>query len=519
MLAMEKRIHLKIAIAAMALTLALAGCVRPAPQADLWRPGGSGQTATPATGNMPALSAATLPALPPTRAPGEPVRSPTPNPPRVLPTIRTEPEEYIVQPGDTLGKIATMFNTTLDTLIEANEITNANIIPVGQRLVVPVPSPQSPGTAFKILPDSELIFGPMSATLDVFDFVRRQGGYLSTYYDTDNSGETFTGPEIVLKVAREYSVNPRLLLAVLEYQSGWVTQMNPDAETIDYPLRFGEEWRVGLYSQLSWAANQLNRGYYLWKVNGISHWLLADGGVVPADASINPGTAGVQNLMARLYDRSGWDRAVGAQGVIAVYERFFGYPFDYTIEPILPDGLTQPELLLPFEEGKVWSFTGGPHAGWGDGSAWAALDFAPPGGGWGCVVSDEWVTSSADGLVVRSETGVVVLDLDGDGLEQTGWTLLYLHISSTDRIPAGTVVEAGDRIGYPSCEGGQSNGTHVHLARRYNGEWIPADQTLPFNLEGWLSQGTGVEYNGSLIQNGGEVVALDHVAAQNQISR
>lgn len=506
-------------LAAAAAGLALAGCVRPAPQGALWRPGLPGQTATPSAGRLPAFTAGTIPALPPTRAPGEPILSPTPNPPRVLPTIRTEPEEYVIQPGDTLGKIATMFNLPLETLVEANEIADPNIIPVGQTLLIPVPSPQAPGTAFKILPDSELVYGPYSATLDVFSFIEEQGGYLSVYYDTDHNGQTFTGPEIIQKVAREYSVNPRLLLAVLEYQSGWVTNIDPDPATIDYPLRLFEEWRVGLYSQLSWAAQQLNRGYYLWKVNGISHWLLADGGVVPADPSLNAGTAGVQNLMARLHNRDGWDQAVGPQGVFAVYERFFGYPFDYAIEPLIPPDLTQPELILPFEEGKVWYFTGGPHAGWGEGSAWAALDFAPPGGGLGCVVSDEWVTASAPGLVVRSEPGVVVIDLDGDGLEQTGWTLLYLHISSTDRIPAGAVVQAGDRIGYPSCEGGQSNGTHLHLARRYNGEWIPADQTLPFNLEGWISQGTGVEYNGKLIRNGAAVVALDHAAEENKISR
>jgi hypothetical protein len=35
-------------------------------------------------------------------------------------------------------------------------------------------------------------------------------------------------------------------------------------------------------------------------------------------------------------------------------------------------------------------------------------------------------------------------------------------------------VKTGDRIGHPSCEGGAANATHVHIARRYNGEWIPA---------------------------------------------
>lgn len=498
--------------------LALVRCVQPAPQSDYWRPGGSDRTATPAISGPSLLASGTLPALPATRVPGEAVRTPTPDAPRVLPTLRVQQEDYIIQAGDTLGKISTRFNIPLELLADANGISDPNLVSVGQSLVIPAPSPQAPGPAYKIIPDSELVYGPMSATLDVFSFVQQQAGFLSLYQDVI-SEETYSGAEVVARVAAEYSVNPRLLLALLEYQSGWVTNMNPDPASIDYPLLFGESWRVGLYSQLSWAANELNRGYYLWKVNAISHWLLSDGGLVPINPTINAGTAGVQNLLARLYDRTGWETAVSAEGLTAVYQRFFGYPFDYTIDPLLPADLSQPALQLPFEVGKVWSFTGGPHASYGAGTAWGGLDFAPPDGGWGCVISNEWVTAAVDAVVVRSESGQVVLDLDGDGLEQTGWTLLYLHISSTDRVATGTVVKAGDRIGYPSCEGGVSNGTHVHLARRYNGEWIPADQSVPFNLEGWISQGTGVEYNGSLERNGEVVEAWDRVGSQNQISR
>ena len=51
---------------------------------------------------------------------------------------------------------------------------------------------------------------------------------------------------------------------------------------------------------------------------------------------------------------------------------------------MIPEGLTQPELQLPFEVGDVWSYTSGPHGGWDSGSAWAALDFAPPGEALGC---------------------------------------------------------------------------------------------------------------------------------------
>lgn len=494
-------------------------CVQPAPQSDFWRPVESSNrdaqtTLVPGGSSAPVLSFT----LPPTREPGDPILTPTPDPPRVLPTLRSAQEEYILQPGDTLGKVAQLFNVDIQTLIEANQIANPNLVPAGLKVIIPAPSPQAPGTSFKIIPDSELVNGPMTIPFDVFAFVRQQGGYLFTYRETLDD-EPYNGAEVVLRVAREYSVNPRLLLSVLEYQSGWVTQAQPPANTLDYPLRYFDVNRRGLYSQLSWAANQLNRGYYLWKVNGISHWQLADGGVVPVDPTINAGTAAVQHLMGLLYSRPEWDAAVGRDGVFAVFNRFFGYPFDWAIEPLVPADLQQPVMQLPFEEGVIWSFTGGPHGGWGDGSAWAALDFAPPDSGWGCGISNQWVTAVADGLVVRSETGVVVLDLDGDGFEQTGWTVLYLHLASAERAALGMRVKAGDRLGHPSCEGGISSGTHLHLARKFNGEWIPADGAVPFILDGWVSMGDGVEYNGMLVRDGVIVEAWDRLVPENQISR
>ena len=134
-------------------------------------------------------------------------------------------------------------------------------------------------------------------------------------------------------------------------------------------------------------------------------------------------------------------------------------------------------MQLPLEPNVDWAFTGGPHGGWGSGSAWAALDFAPGRQGLGCVQSDDWVVAVADGLISRADSGRVIQDLDNDGNEGTGWTVLYMHIEGRDRVEPGTYLKAGERIGHPSCTGGYSTGTHFHLARRYNGEWIPADQT------------------------------------------
>jgi murein DD-endopeptidase MepM/ murein hydrolase activator NlpD len=124
-----------------------------------------------------------------------------------------------------------------------------------------------------------------------------------------------------------------------------------------------------------------------------------------------------------------------------------------------------------------------------------------------CEKSDAWVVASAAGLVVRSGNGIVVIDMDGDGREQTGWVLFYLHIGTEGRVPVGTWVEAGDRIGHPSCEGGFSTGTHIHFARKYNGEWIVADGPLPFVLSGWTVKAGEKAYEGSLTKDGNTIPA------------
>jgi len=110
-------------------------------------------------------------------------------------------------------------------------------------------------------------------------------------------------------------------------------------------------------------------------------------------------------------------------------------------------------------------------------------------------------------LVVRSDRGVVMLDLDGDGNEETGWSLLHLHIATEGRIPLGTWVEKDDRLGQPSCEGGVSTGTHLHFARKYNGEWILADGPLPFNLDGWIAHNGEKIYEGTLTREDETIIS------------
>jgi LasA protease len=475
-------------------------------------------TVYPTFNNPPPGSPTRTPFLPPTAGPDDRFPAPTPDPSRILPTPRLASDEYVIQNGDSLGGIARLFGVSLNSLILANEIPNPDIVPVGQLLTIPPPELAEQGPSFKIIPDSELVFGPYSAYVDYETLVRNRGGYLASY-EEDIDDQPTSGLDIILRVAGEYSVNPLILITLLEYQSSWVSQAEVRPEQQLYPMGLVNTNRKGLYNQLAWAANELNRGYYLWRVNAIGALVMGDGAVVPLDPTINAGTAAVQYLLSTLYSEPEWRRGVSSQGLFLTYSSLFGYPFNLSLDPIVPPDLQQPPLQLPFAPGETWSYTGGPHGGYGSGSAWAALDFAPSYDDLGCNWALEWVTAVADGEIVRAGNGSVVQDLDGDGYEQTGWSILYLHIATTDRIAAGTTVKAGDHIGHPSCEGGVSSGTHLHIARRYNGEWIAADQALPFVMDGWVSSGAGREYDGYLTRGDRVLEAFYKVGPSNQIQR
>ncbi|HKJ28081.1 MAG TPA: LysM peptidoglycan-binding domain-containing protein [Anaerolineales bacterium] len=419
--------------------------------------------------------------------------------------------------------IAESYGVSLEAVIAANaDISDPNMISVGQVVQVPPPEPGAPAPDFKLIPDSELVNGPYNAQVDLAAYIREKGGYLSSYTE-EVEGEIMTGAQIVEFAARNDSVNPRLLIALLEYHSGWLTQPADNIRNPEYPMGLPEPNRAGLYKQMTWTANNLNRGFYLWRVNGLGYYITTDGVLIPASPTINAGTAGLHYMLALILTEANWRQAVSPDGFIQTYQTLYGYPFDWAVEPLVPPGLTQPILQLPFEPGVRWVFTGGPHGGWGGGSAWSSLDFAPPKEQLGCIQNDEWVTAAASGVVTRSDGGIIILDLDMDGNEGTGWTIFYGHIETRDRVPVGTVLQAGSRIGHPSCEGGISTGTHVHIARRYNGEWIPineaAKNAVPFTMDGWTAVDTGSLYNGYLTNSERIIEPCQCKDEENKIER
>ncbi|MBL8049965.1 MAG: LysM peptidoglycan-binding domain-containing M23 family metallopeptidase [Anaerolineales bacterium] len=417
--------------------------------------------------------------------------------------------DYIAQTGDTLPALALRFNTTVDEILSANTFIprDATTMPPGMPMKIPIYYRALWGTTFQSIPDHAFVNGPTTAGFNTAAFVESQAGWWKNYR-AYVSGRWRSGAELVDYVALNYSINPHLLLAILEYQGGALTQEAPPVNR--KLLGFDRAFWESHYLQLVIAANTLNNGYYGWRNGSLLEFEDTNNNLFRPDPWQNAGSAALQYYFSRMYSGDDFSRAIGPEGLYQAYLNLFGNPWDESFE-LIPGSLTQPELTLPFPNAQTWSYTGGPHTGWGTGEPFSALDFAPPSEKSGCVSakSENYAVAIADGLVVRSSIDGVVLDLDKDGDERTGWVIYYLHLATNQRAVVGANLKAGDLIGYPSCEGGRSTGTHVHISRKYNGEWMIADSAIPFVMDGWIPHNGSRAYLGTLTKGNLTVIACE----------
>jgi len=517
----------------LSILLASCGSLNPPP---LW-----GEYSTPTAEGAAPVQAVQVPAVsPPSATPNiiptedDAVETPSPVQPTetaqatLTPTLQAElPSStkeatilYYSQSGDYLEALAAHFGVEVEEITATDELPDARtLLDPNTLLVIPDKLGETTSNE-KIFPDSEIVFSATGSDFDVELYVSEAGGYLNEYEEYLSSTGWTSGAEGIARLALENSTNPRLLAALIEYESGWVSGQPSNLSETDYPLNYIDFRKRGLFRQMMRAVQDLAIGYYGWRDGSLTELTFPDGTTMRIAPDLNAGSVAIQYYFAQKLDPERWAQTVDPRaGFPALYAEMFGDPWAraHRVEPLFPAGLTQPVLELPFEPGLQWAYTGGPHSAWEHEGALAALDFAPNETS-GCAETNRWVTASAPGLVVRSDRGSVMLDLDGDGREETGWSLLYLHIATEGRVPLGTWVETDDRIGKPSCEGGVATGTHLHFARKYNGEWILADGPLPFDMEGWIPHNGVAAYQGTLSRNGAIVIASSVSNSRSQVS-
>lgn len=407
---------------------------------------------------------------------------------------------YTVQAGDTLPALTARFRTTIENIAADNpslpSAGKLTTLAPGQVLSIRLVVDPFWDEGVVILPNSLYVNGPATLDFDAASFLAASNGWLKNYID--RSGEKpVTGLQIVESIVNNYSLSPRLILAILEYQ---LHALSDPVVPASFSLGNLDPDRRTLGRQLSWAANILNNGYYGWRKGSLTQYTSLSGFMVNPNPWQNAATVAIQYYFSRFLPQSEYDLGITQNNFLQTYQSLFGsfsWKSDFD-ESFIPANLEQPAMGLPFQSGLRWSLTAGPHSGWGTGFPWAAIDFAPPAETAGCTPSEHWAVAMTGGIITRSEDGLVVQDLDGDGNSQTGWVILYLHIFPDGAAGVGDRLEKGDLIGHPSCTGGQSTGRNLHIARLYNGEWIPAGAEIPFNMDGWVMAEGIMDYKGSL---------------------
>ncbi len=415
-----------------------------------------------------------------------------------IPTAETR--GYLIQSGDTLSALAKRFGRSEEEVALALTPVlrggSFSTLPAGERVDIPLPDGYEKQPLLHIIPNANFIFGPTQSGFDLDGFIASSPGWLKNYVD-HTGAVAVTGTRIVKGTAENYSISPRVLLTILEMRHGALS--NPNMPST-FSLGSTEPQRKTLGKHLSWAANTLNNGYYGWRDGSLIALDLGDNSQTRINPADNAGSVAIAYYFSHYLDGEALSDALSPEGFTKTYYSLFG-PIDWEADikdELIPVNLQQPSFGNPLQSGLKWAYTGGPHSGWGSGTPYAAIDFAPPATTAGCDSSPYKVFSATDGVISLADDGFITVDLDGDGMSSTGWTINYVHLAPAKNFSIGERIQLGDALGYPSCLGGESTGRNVHIARRYNGEWIPVDGVIPLDLDGWRAFNGEKEYKGTL---------------------
>ncbi|MEK6256786.1 MAG: LysM peptidoglycan-binding domain-containing protein, partial [Chloroflexota bacterium] len=279
-----------------------------------------------------------------------PTLEPTPLPTATLLDASGPPYLYTAQSGDTVATLAKRFGVSEREIFSPDPIPEKKLIEPGQILMIPWRMGQTTPED-SVLPDSEIVYSSSVSNFDAITYVNTIGGHLSKYREYLGSRGWMSGAEIVQRVAIENSINPRILLALLEYQGHWVLGKPQNLSETDYPMGYVDSQSDGLFAQLIWAVNQLSTGYYGWRAGTVVELRSSSESSTRIAPQLNAGSVAIQYFFHQLYEGEEWAQIVSPEGnFVSLYNTMFGgdpWVRAAQVEPLFPPGLTQPSMILP----------------------------------------------------------------------------------------------------------------------------------------------------------------------------
>ncbi|NOU52749.1 M23 family metallopeptidase [Pseudoalteromonas sp. JBTF-M23] len=275
--------------------------------------------------------------------------------------------------------------------------------------------------------------------------------------------------EVILHWAGYSSINPKLLLAMMESQSQILS--SPDKQNLFMPFA-SLSTKIGFDNQVKDISLSLSKRYYAYQKyreeNESSNQLTSNASTVALLSLFQKQSAGLNELLEQ-------------------YERLFANEsLKLTADTQVKPQSIQPQanftMQLPWPSGYAW-YSGGAHSNTGSGYPYSSLDFNNGSGGWGS--NTPWVQASHGGTVTRYSSCSIRVT------HPSGYATQYYHMDNL-QYRSGDVISSGAWLGrYANnknqalCQGGSSSGPHVHFSLLSNGRFI--------SLHNWYISGYRVD--------------------------
>jgi hypothetical protein len=160
-------------------------------------------------------------------------------------------------------------------------------------------------------------FSPSAIGFDIQAFAEEQGGIAT---NTELTRGTTRASDIVMEPALGHSINPRLLLTLVEFESGWSPECRKRMRRI---VRVDQDRSRGS-TQTGLLIRQLSQGYYGWRAGTLDTITFLDGSSLRLSPILNAGTVGVMYALAQYHDRASWEAALYGSGNCRNPSELFG---------------------------------------------------------------------------------------------------------------------------------------------------------------------------------------------------
>ncbi|MBD1557790.1 M23 family metallopeptidase [Vibrio sp. S9_S30] len=355
--------------------------------------------------------------------------------------------------------------------------TQAQIHPEEAFAVTPFQVKKLDISSPQLINDRVFLYGPELYEMDWDDFFAQNAPLLAEK------------KEVIMHWAGYASISPKLILSLIEMQSGLVSE--PDEEKLENPLP-GLTNKIGFDAQVKAVTLRLSQRFYAFE-----EALNREKSALPQYST--PAILALQSTLSEIRS-SEQEREHTSNSnaqlneLLDAYEQVFaGESLVRSLQP-KSDELTLSAkssvdnsaensannsadnsaddtftLHFPWPSGSVWRSSGA-HSFSGFEYPYSSLDFSNSKGGWGS--DTPWVQASHGGTVTRhSRCNITVT-------HSSGYATNYYHMDNLqyntgDNIAAGAWLgRYANNISTALCEGGHSSAPHLHWSLLRNGRYI-----------------------------------------------